>query len=57
MIFDVGGHLGSFSCLAKSLCPDVKIVLVEPNPRSLELVRLNLQRFGNVEFIAARNEV
>ena len=52
VIFDVGGHLGSFSCLAKSLWPDVKIVLVEPNPRSLELARLNLERFGNVEFIA-----
>ena len=30
----------------------LKIVLVEPNPRSLELARLNLERFGNVEFIA-----
>lgn len=51
VIFDIGGHLGSFGVLAKTLWPNVRIIHVEPNNRSHELAKKNLERFGNVEFV------
>jgi UDP-glucose 4-epimerase len=41
-IFDVGGHIGTFSMKSKMTWPDSKIYAYEPNKISIELFRKNL---------------
>jgi len=52
-ILDVGGHIGTFGVLAKSLWPDARLVVVEPCAENLELYKLNmkLNGFKRVEYI------
>lgn len=45
-IVDVGGHIGSFGVLAKSLWPGARLVAFEPNPASCFLYRKNLEANG-----------
>lgn len=48
-IVDVGAHVGAFSLLAKRLFPAARLIAVEPNPRSAELLRHNLAGLPGVE--------
>lgn len=47
-ILDVGGHIGCFTMLAHSYWPDACYALVEPNPRSVELVVQNVGDYATV---------
>ena len=48
-IVDIGGHIGTFSVLAKTLWRKARIIHLEPSIRSHELARKNLEPFKNVE--------
>jgi FkbM family methyltransferase len=52
-LLDVGGHIGTFSVLAKTLWPDCKIVAFEPVKENFELYRQNMEinGFKNVTLI------
>jgi FkbM family methyltransferase len=45
-IVDVGGHIGAFSALARSLWPKAGIVCAEPFGPNLELLRENMAGLG-----------
>jgi FkbM family methyltransferase len=45
-ILDVGGHIGSFGLFAKSLWPDAKLIVVEPDGENISLYRKNLKANG-----------
>lgn len=52
---DVGAHIGYFTVLASTLVgPSGRVVAVEPDPASVELLRANLARHGctNVDVLA-----
>ena len=52
LILDIGGHIGTFGCFAKSFWPEAKIIALEPNPTNAELYRKNLyENFGDTESI------
>ncbi len=51
IVFDVGGHIGSFSYKVKMLWPDAKIVIIEPNSCSMDIAKKNLKRFDDIIFI------
>lgn len=51
IVFDIGGHIGSFSFKVKQLWPDVKIIFVEPNKYTMILAKKNLERFDNIVFV------
>ena len=51
IVFDVGGHIGSFSYKVKMLWPDAKIVMIEPNSRSMDIAKKNLKGFDDIIFI------
>ena len=55
VILDIGGHIGTFGVLAKSLWPDAKLIVVEPNPDNMHLYKKNahLHKMKNVTFIQA----
>ena len=58
-IFDVGGHIGCFGLLAKSIWPDARLAAYEPDKASAELYRQNLMlngRHGTVEAAAISYE-
>src|SRR5207249_1250785 len=48
-ILDVGAHIGTFVLYAKTLWPEARVLAVEPNPRSNELLRLNTSCLEDVE--------
>lgn len=54
-IVDVGGHIGCFGLLAKSLWPEATLVALEPNEESADLYRQNLDANGieDAEVISA----
>jgi cobalt-precorrin-6B (C15)-methyltransferase len=45
-VLDVGAGTGSMTVEAALLCPAGEVVAVERDPAALELLRLNLERFG-----------
>lgn len=45
-ILDVGGHIGSFGMLAKSLWPKARLIAIEPHPDNCKLYRKNLRDNG-----------
>jgi len=45
-ILDIGGHIGGFGLLAKSIWPDAKLIAVEPRPDNHELYIQNLKDNG-----------
>lgn len=52
LILDIGGHIGTFGCFAKSFWPDARIIALEPNPVNAELYRRNLsENFGDMESV------
>ena len=53
-VLDVGAGTGSLTVEAALLCPDGEVVAVERDPVALDLLRLNVARFGlaNVTVIA-----
>lgn len=53
-VLDVGAGTGSLTAEAALLCPDGEVVAVERDPVALDLLRLNVARFGlaNVTVIA-----
>lgn len=53
LVLDVGAHVGTFSLVCRSLWPSCRIVCVEPNRRSLEVLRTNLGRDSNVTIVEA----
>ena len=46
VIFDIGGHIGTFGVYAKSKWPDAKLIAVEPCKESAMLYRKNLEANG-----------
>lgn len=55
VIVDVGGHIGTFGVLAKSVWPEAKLIVVEPSFDNMELYKLNAKanHLTNVTFIPA----
>lgn len=47
IVFDIGGHIGTFTCALKSRFPDVRVWIIEPHPRSVELIRENVAEYGD----------
>lgn len=47
---DVGANYGFASLLHHSVCPDARLVLIEPNPNLLPYVERNLRAAGCTEF-------
>ncbi|MBS0206925.1 MAG: FkbM family methyltransferase [Planctomycetes bacterium] len=47
-IVDVGAHIGSFSCWAKSLWPSATILAFEPVPSNFQLLSRNTAALSNV---------
>ena len=45
-VIDVGAGTGSMTVEAALLCPEGHVVAVERDPAALEVLRLNLERFG-----------
>lgn len=45
-ILDIGGHIGGFGLIAKSLWPDAYLIAVEPNPDNHALYVKNLKENG-----------
>lgn len=43
-ILDCGGHIGSFTMYVKSICPQAKILAMEPVPDNQQLFLANVQR-------------
>lgn len=43
VILDIGGHIGTFGILAKSIWPDAKLIALEPCKRNFELYRKNIK--------------
>lgn len=39
---DIGAHVGLYSIYMKKACPSARVIAVEPNPRSVELLRMNI---------------
>ena len=50
VVFDIGGHIGTFSYLAKTLWNDVTIIFVEPNTESMNIAKKNLRSFDGIHF-------
>jgi FkbM family methyltransferase len=46
VIFDIGGHIGSFGLRAKSLWPEAKLIACEPNRESYQLYLKNVEANG-----------
>lgn len=46
-VLDIGGHIGSFVCLAACLWPSARIATVEPHPETCEVLRRNVARYGS----------
>lgn len=46
LVFDIGAHIGTFTNGIKSRFPDARVVAIEPNARSFELLKANTERFG-----------
>lgn len=44
VIFDCGSHIGSFSYLAKTLWPEARVVVIEPNSDSMKLAQKNISQ-------------
>ena len=50
-VFDIGGHIGSFTVALKSRYPRARVWVVEPHPRSVDLIRKNVAGLDNVTVI------
>jgi FkbM family methyltransferase len=52
---DVGANLGVYSWLVRSLAPETRLLLFEPEPRNAELLRRTIKknRLGRVEIVQA----
>lgn len=46
-VFDIGGHIGTFTCTLKTRFPDVRVWIIEPHPRSVDLIRKNVEEYGD----------
>lgn len=46
VILDVGGHIGTFGLLVKSIWPDTKLIAVEPSEENATLYEMNLKSNG-----------
>lgn len=46
VVLDIGGHIGTFGMLAKSLWPDTMLIAVEPSEDSATLYEMNLRSNG-----------
>ena len=51
IVFDIGGHIGSFTVALKSRFPDARVWIVEPHPRSLDLIKKNTAKLEGVNVI------
>lgn len=51
IVFDIGGHIGSFTIALKSRFPKAKVWIVEPHPRSIDLIRKNTAALSDVTLI------
>lgn len=58
VFYDVGAHIGLYTCLAVNRLPDENVVAFEPNPDNLAKLRNNLRYNGSprVRGIALSNE-
>jgi FkbM family methyltransferase len=44
MILDCGGHIGTFSLLAKARFPQAQLTIYEPNPENIQMLRRQIGR-------------
>jgi FkbM family methyltransferase len=44
VILDIGGHIGTFGLMCKSLWPDARLIAVEPDSENMCLYRMNMER-------------
>lgn len=58
VFYDVGAHIGLYTCLAVNRLPDENVVAFEPNPDNLAKLRSNLRYNGSprVHGIVLSNE-
>lgn len=47
-IYDIGASIGVFSILAHRLFPTAKITCIDPNPHTIDLLKLNTKKFATV---------
>jgi len=50
-VLDIGGHIGCFSLMVAHSFPDAQVIMIEPNPRSVEIARMNLACHPNVRIL------
>jgi FkbM family methyltransferase len=43
VIFDIGGHIGTFGLISKSLWPDSRLIAIEPDSDNASLYRMNME--------------
>src|SRR5581483_2044826 len=48
-VLDVGTHVGAFVHRLKQAWPEARVIALEPNPRSCELLRANVAHWNGVE--------
>ena len=48
LIYDIGASIGVFAIVAHQLFPCANITCVDPNPNTIELLKLNTKGFANV---------
>ncbi|NVM22108.1 MAG: FkbM family methyltransferase [Desulfobacterales bacterium] len=44
VILDIGGHIGTFGLICKSLWPDARLIAVEPDSDNANLYKLNIEQ-------------
>src|SRR3954453_5871324 len=55
VVLDIGGYLGYFTLLAaRGSAPDGRVIVVEANPQSQELLERNIERNGFAERVTLR---
>jgi amino acid adenylation domain-containing protein/FkbM family methyltransferase/non-ribosomal peptide synthase protein (TIGR01720 family) len=46
-IFDVGANIGLFALFVNQVCPSARLFCFEPNPKVLDLLRINTSLYGD----------
>jgi FkbM family methyltransferase len=54
VVFDIGGHLGYFSCLSSKLAPDGNVHVFEIDPKCYNLIEKNL-KLNNISNVKINN--
>lgn len=53
LVVDIGGNIGSFTMLAKEVCPDARVIVVEVHPDNAAILRKNVGHLPGVEIVEA----